>query len=72
MDTFYWSTDYYHNDNAVTMDEYLNHYLSDQYVITLVEGTYAEILNPDTDEWFAVHASGNGDSFNHKVTFELL
>ena len=68
-ETFYWSTDYYHANNETTMCEFLDHYLPDKYIVTFVDGTYAEVISPDDIE-YGVHASGNGDFYNHKIEFE--
>jgi len=71
MDDIRWRTGEAHADNNETMSDYLNHVMPDIWVIDMVDGTYAEITT-DAGEQFAVHASGNGDAFNHLVTFEPL
>lgn len=71
METYYWTTTEYHPDNIFTMEDYLNNHLPPGFTVTHNEGTYAEIQNL-SGERYGVHASGNGDSFNHKVEFELL
>lgn len=68
-DTFYWSTEYAHNDNEQTMQEYL--YEHCDLDITLCDGTYAEGKDGNGIMW-GIHASGNGDSFNHKIEFVKL
>ena len=65
-----WSTGYDHADNMETMNEFLDLDLPEGYSIVLEDGTYAEIQKGDAR--YGVHASGNGDFFNHKVRFELL
>lgn len=71
---YYWSTREEHYDNNVTMNDFLNCELGEDsgYEVIEVDGTYAEIESVDDGKRFAVHASGNGDSYNHKVRFELL
>ncbi len=69
MGTIYWSTEDPHADNTTTMCDYLE--TINMLDITLVDGTYAEGVNAQGEK-FAIHASGNGDSFNHKIEFELL
>ncbi len=69
METFIWRTEYAHNDNEQTMQEYLYEYC--ELDITLTDGTYAEGMDKQGNLW-AIHASGNGDSFNHKIEFEEL
>ena len=69
METIYWTTEYYHADNITTMCEYLEEI--NMLDITFVDGTYAEGKNAKGEK-YAIHASGNGDSFNHKIEFELL
>jgi hypothetical protein len=69
METFIWSTEYAHNDNYQTMQEYLDEYC--QLDITFTDGTYAEGMDNKGNLW-AIHASGNGDFCNHKIEFELI
>lgn len=69
--TFYWSTYYDHFNNETTMNEFLDYYLPEEYSITYVDGTYAEIMSEDKII-YGVHASGNGDSYNHKIEFEVI
>lgn len=70
-ETFYWSTDYDHANNETTTCEFLDYHLPEEYTVTFVDGTYAEIISPDGVE-YSVHASGNGDFYNHKITFEEI
>ena len=72
MEPYYWNTEYYHPDNTFTMDEYLNNHMSDEFDVLFSDGTYAEIVCIGTGAIWGVHASGNGDSFNHKVEFEFI
>lgn len=69
MEDFTWRTEYAHNDNSQTLQEWLYEYCN--LNILLVDGTYAEGTDEDTSLW-GIHASGNGDSFNHRVRFEKL
>lgn len=75
METYYWTTEEYHADNNVTMSEYLEMQeeftYEQQLTIDYVDGTYAEGVDCKGNRW-GIHASGNGDSFNHKIEFELL
>jgi hypothetical protein len=75
MEPFYWETDESHWDNEETMSEYLEEFNTldnPQFLeITLVDGTYAEGKNKEGQR-YAIHAYGNGDSFNHIVEFELI
>ena len=75
METYYWTTEEYHTDNNVTMSEYLEmqeDFTYEQHLtIDHVDGTYAEGIDCKGNRW-AIHASGDGDSFNHKIEFELL
>ena len=72
METYRWHTEYYHDTNSITMTDYLENHLPECFEIIFVDETYAEIQNKNTGQTFGVHASGDGDSFNHKVEFELL
>lgn len=67
----YWSTDESHHDNLETMSDFLLYELDEEWSLTLVDGTYAEISH-DSHGKFEVHASGDGDSFNHKVEFKKI
>lgn len=69
METYYFTTLEAHVNNEETMNVYLeNHCMLD---IIFVDGTYAEGIN-SKGEKYGIHASGNGDSFNHKIDFELI
>jgi len=64
-------------NNESTMAEFLeneNHFYSrfekDSEII-LLDGTYAEVKNSD-GKIYAVHAGGNGDFNNHRITFEEI
>lgn len=71
-ETFCWSTDYYHANSQTTMCEFLDHDLPEEYTVTFVDGTYVEITKEGTTETYSVHASGNGDFYNHKIEFEEI
>ena len=65
-----WQTDEYHADNNVTMGEFLEYMLPDDFEVTLQDGTYAEIHRDGLT--YEVHASGNGDPWHHRVEFSLI
>ena len=69
MDTIHWATEESHADNNETMCDYLESI--NMLDITVVDGTYAEGRNA-SGELYEIHASGDGDSFNHKVEFKLI
>ena len=69
METYYWTTDEPHFNNEETMSDYLE--TVNMLDIVFIDGTYAEGKNAKGEK-FALHASGNGDSFNHKIEFERL
>jgi Na+-transporting NADH:ubiquinone oxidoreductase subunit NqrF len=69
-DSFYWTTEYYHNDNSFTMNDYLDNHLPDNAKITFQDGSYAEIII--NDQRYALDAKGNGDSYNHIVTLNVI
>lgn len=71
MFTYYWKTEESHFDNTETMNDYLNIEMDPSWLILEHDGAYAEILT-DKGHHYALHASGDGDSFNHKITFEEL
>ena len=69
MENIYWTTEEPHADNNTTMCDYLE--TINMLDITMVDGTYAEGVNAK-GERFGIHASGDGDFFNHKIEFERL
>ncbi len=69
MEPIYWTTEEPHANNSETMADYLEH--KNMLDIIVVDGTYAEGKN-GRGEIYAIHASGNGDSCNHKIEFELI
>ena len=70
MKDFTYTTEYYHPDNAFTMNDYLENHLPENFTITHQDGSYAEIF--DGKNTFEVHAGGNGDCYNHKITFQII
>jgi len=71
-DSFYWETEYYHHNNAFTMNDYLENHLPDGFDIILEDGSYAEVQEIATDKIFCLDAKGNGDSFHHVVNWSFL
>lgn len=72
METFYWTTFDFHDNNSETMSEYLTEYMPDEYKLIFQDGSYAEIENIYDGKIWGVQARGNGDSFNHMVEFEFI
>ena len=72
MDNYYWTTEHYHQDNTFTMNEYLDYHLPEGFEVVYFDGTYSEVVDIKTNKLYGLHASGNGDSFNHKITWEDL
>lgn len=68
MEDFTYTTLFYHPDNAFTMNDYLESYLPENFEIISQDGSFAEIS--DGENTYEVHAQGNGDSYNHRITFE--
>jgi hypothetical protein len=52
------------------MQDFLENHMPDNFDVLVDDGTYAEIRDKRTGAIWGVHASGNGDSFRHKVEFE--
>lgn len=68
--TFYWTTDYYHPDNTFTLDDWLNNKIEniEGLYILYKSGSFCEILDiNDSESIYSLSASGNGDSYNHKI-----
>jgi len=72
MKNYYWETTESHSNNTVTMTDYLENHLPDEFHVVKQEGSYAEIQSGDTANIYAVHAAGNGDFTHHFVRFELI
>ncbi len=58
-----------HWDNTETMNDYLNIEMDPSWELLEHHGTMAIIMT-DTGAMYEVHAGGDGDSFNHKVSFK--
>ena len=71
MDDFIWETEGELATNELTMHDYIDYHMPDDWMIQLHDGTYAEVITPELNR-YALHASGNGDFRNHKIEFELL
>jgi len=70
--SFYWGTDYYHHDNAFTMQDFLNNHLPADFDVIFEDGSYAEVQQHATDAIFSLDAKGNGDSYHHVVNWHFL
>lgn len=62
----YWSTSYYHPDNKYTMDDYLDNILPKDFREIERDGSFAVVEHSDGTR-YELHASGNGDGYDHKV-----
>ena len=71
--SYRWTTQEFHPDNIHTMSEYIEYHNEDDHdlKITLVDGTYAEGIDSKGIKW-GIHAAGDGDAFNHLITFDLI
>lgn len=69
METIYWKTDEPHFNNNQTMNDYLDNI--NMLDITFLDGSYAEGENTQGQK-FEIHASGNGDAYNHKIEFKAI
>lgn len=65
-----WTTEEYHHDNTVTLTDYIENHMGDEFVLLCQDGNYAEVRCNDTLSVYGVTAYGRGDSFNHEVKFE--
>lgn len=70
IDSFSWSTEEYHHDNAITMNDYLDNHLLDGAKIMLQDGSYAEIMIDG--QRYGLDAKGDGDSYNHIVNIVAI
>ncbi len=70
--SFYWKTDYYHHDNAFTMQDFIENHLPNGFEVIFDDGSYVEVKQNSTNTIFSLDAKGNGDSFNHVVNWHVL
>ncbi len=68
--SFSWTTDYYHNDNAFTMTDFIDNHLPNDVEVYLDDGSYAEVRIGNTN--YSLDAKGNGDSYNHIVEWNKV
>lgn len=68
--SFYWNTEYYHNDNSFTMNDFLENHLQPDAEIYLQDGSYAEVRIKNIN--YSLDAKGNGDSYNHIVEWNVV
>ena len=69
--TLYWETDYYHPDNTFTLNDWLENQMEESVVVTYQSGSYCEVTDA-FEESYSLSASGNGDSYSHKIEIEKL
>lgn len=72
MDDYLWSTKESHFDNYQTLNDYIENHLPSYFIVLVLNTLYCEIVNTTTNQVFQVNAMGNGDSNNHRVTFDFL
>lgn len=70
MDNYYWETEEPLATNELTMHDWVDNHMPDDYELLKHYGTYAEVKTPEGT--IEVHASGDGDFCNHKVSFVLV
>lgn len=68
LETYYFGGEY-HDTNEITMHEFLEEHIPVGSEIIEHDGTFA-VIEID-GERFGCHASGDGDSYNHKIEFEM-
>ncbi len=68
---FTWTTKESHFNNEQTMQDFIKNHVPANFEVFFVDGTYAEMQHLNGQIW-GIHASGNGDSFNHRVRFEFM
>lgn len=67
---FCWRTEHHHHDNNFTMGEFLENHLPEEFSVDYRDGTYAEVSLGAIK--YKLSAQGDGDSYNHKVQWELI
>jgi hypothetical protein len=68
---FYWETEDYHHDNSYTLNDYLENQIGENVIIIYQDGGYCEVRDEQGEE-YSLSASGNGDSYNHRIEIEKL
>ena len=71
MNDHIWTTEQALHTTTARMNNYLEYEMNCSCLVTFREGGYAEIMTALGD-CYAVHASGNGDFFNHRVSFKSI
>lgn len=73
MDTYLFTTETPLVTNSETMDYYLSSEECDSVFndIIYTDGSYAEGVTHE-GYLYEIHASGNGDFYNHRIDFELF
>jgi len=72
MKDFIWNTPHTHSDNTVTMNEYLEEHLPEEFECFFQDGPYAEIQHKENGKIYGLYAGGDGDCFNHRIRFEFI
>ena len=71
MNDHKWHTEESHANNSETMSDYLDNEMDPSWEATTIDGSYAEIMT-DCGICYQVNVVGDGDSNNHKVSFEII
>ena len=71
MEDYIYQTEQAHANNLETMDDFLENELPQLgfFLVLCIDGTYAEIERMTDKKQFEVHAGGNGDFCNHRISF---
>jgi hypothetical protein len=72
MEDYVWKTRDCHFNNQQTMQDFIENHVPENFEVFFIDGTYAEMKNKLNGSIWGIHASGNGDSYNHKVRFEFM
>lgn len=69
MEDFTWKTEHPIYNIEMTMIDFIDNHC--ELDITLVDGTYAEGMD-EADTLWGIYAKGDGDFYNHRISFEQL
>jgi len=72
LEDYIWTTEEQHATNSDTMSDWIDNEKPASWDLLEQDGSYCEIVSEMDGYTLGVHASGNGDSFNHKVSFEIV
>lgn len=69
MKNYYWTTEESHATNSVTLCDYVDNHMPEDWIVIFYDGSMAFVEDGNGVSW-EVHAAGNGDFNSHVVRFK--